>query len=143
LDKAEAKIADALNDDFNTPEAMAALYEVMRLFNNLCRTPGKVNPEQQAVAEVYWPWLKRQGEIMALFQEEPVAFLKTLDDMILKKRGLTRESIEQLVVERSRARTEKNYSRSDELRAELTKMGVLVADTAAGSSWEVDKTQLQ
>jgi cysteinyl-tRNA synthetase len=143
LVKAETKMAEALDDDFNTPEAMAALYEVMRLFNNLCRTPGKVKPEQQAVAEVYLPWLKRQGEIMALFQEEPIAFLKTLDDMILNKRGLTRENIDQLVVERSRARQEKNYARSDELRAELTKMGVLVADTAAGSSWEVDKTQLQ
>lgn len=139
---AEEKITSALNDDFNTPEVMAAFYEVMRLFNNLCRTPGKVKPEQQAVAEVYGAWMKKQGELMALFQEEPAQFLQKLDDMILRKRGINRDRIDQLVGERTKARTEKNYSRSDELRNELTNMGVLVQDSVEGSSWEVDKTRL-
>jgi cysteinyl-tRNA synthetase len=142
LQKAEKKIGESLDDDFNTPELMAALYEVMRLYNSICRLPGKVKAEQQAVAEVYGAWLKKQGEVAALFQEEPEAFLGTLDDMILRRRGLARESISQLVSERAKARLEKNYSRSDELRAEITKMGVLLQDTPDGSTWEVDKTQL-
>jgi len=142
LEKAEAKIADALNDDFNSPEVVAALFEVMRLFNNLCRTPGKAKPEQKAIAEVYTPWLKRQAEVMALLQEEPAGFLKTLDDMLLKKRGLQREQIEVIVNDRVQARLNKDYAKSDELRAELTKMGVMIADSAEGSSWEVDKTHL-
>lgn len=142
LDTAERKITEAFDDDFNTPEVMAALYEVMRLFNSLCRTPGRVQPLQQAVAEVYLAWLRSKGEIMALFQEEPHAFLEKLDDMILKRRGLQRDAINNLVRERALARTEKNYARSDELRAELGKMGVLVQDSPEGSTWEVDKTHL-
>lgn len=100
----------ALNDDFNTPEVMAAFFEIMRLFNNICRVPGKVKPEQQAVAEVYFSWLKSHGTILALFQEEPVAFLSKLDDMILRRRGVTRENIDAVVLDRARARQEKLLS---------------------------------
>jgi cysteinyl-tRNA synthetase len=94
------------------------------------------------VAEVYAAWLKKHGQIMALFQENAAPFLETLDDMILTKRGVTRNSIDQLVSERWKARQEKNYARSDELRGELSKLGVLVQDSAEGSNWEVDKTHL-
>ncbi len=139
---ADQKVTEALNDDFNTPEAMAAFYELMHIFNSLCRTPGKVKPEQVAVAEVYYSWLRKQGELMALFQEEPHTFLRSLDDMILNRKKLDRAQIEVLVAERAKARQEKNYARSDELRLELTRMGVLVQDSAEGSVWEVDKSQL-
>ena len=139
---ADHKMTAALNDDFNTPEVMATFFEVMRIFNNLCRAPGQVKPEQQAIAEVYSAWLKNHGEIMALFQEEPVRFLNTLDDMILRKRGLQSESINQMVADRAQARLDKNYLRSDELRSELSKMGILVQDGPEGSTWEVDKTYL-
>ncbi|OFZ12079.1 MAG: cysteine--tRNA ligase [Bdellovibrionales bacterium RBG_16_40_8] len=139
---ADEKIALSLDDDFNTPEVMAAFYEVMRVFNNLCRVPGKIKPDQQAIAEVYFAWLRKQAELMAIFQEEPITFLHKLDDMILRRRGLARENIDKTVAARTRARIEKNYALSDELRDELNKMGVLVQDAPEGSTWEVDKTRL-
>jgi cysteinyl-tRNA synthetase len=142
VSKADEKITAAFDDDFNTPEVMAAFYEVMKMFNTICRTAGKMKPEQQAVAEVYYSWLKKHGEIMALFQEEPQSFLRTLDDMLLRKKELNRDQIDQMVTSRAQARVEKNYARSDELRAELTKMGVQVQDSADGSTWEVDKTSV-
>ena len=142
LEVADKKFAAALDDDFNTPEVMAALFEVMRIFNQLCRKPGPAKPEQQAISEVYFSWLKKHGELLALFQEEPKSFLKTLDDMILGRRGVERQKIDALVAERKKVREEKNYSRSDEIRDELAKMGILVQDTASGSVWEVDKTHL-
>lgn len=139
IDSATDKIGEALDDDFNTPEAMAQFYEVMRLFNNLCRTPGKVKPEQQAIAEVYYHWLRNQAAVMALFNEEPQGFLKTLDDMFLKRKGLSREKIDGLVHERATARANKDFAKSDELRKALTDMGIAVQDTAQGSTWEVAK----
>ena len=71
LHHADHKIAEALDDDFTMPEVMAEFYEVMRMYNNLCRKPGKPKPEQVAVAETFYHWLRSKGEIMALFQEEP------------------------------------------------------------------------
>jgi cysteinyl-tRNA synthetase len=140
ISDAEAKIATSLDDDFNTPGVMAAFYEVMRVFNSICRVPGKVKPEQQAVAEVYLSWMIKQGQIMALFQEEPVSFLRLLDDMLLKRKNISRDDIEVKVKARSEARAVKDFKKSDDLRAELTAMGISVQDSVDGSSWEVDKS---
>lgn len=139
LEKADTEFAEALDDDFNTAKAFAELYEVMRLFNTLCRKPGKVTPEQQAVADAFVHWMKRKGEVLALFQEEPTSYLRSLDDMLLKKKGVERQQVDELVTERTKVRTEKNYKRSDEIRDQLLHMGIQIKDTTAGTQWEVDK----
>jgi cysteinyl-tRNA synthetase len=140
LEEATDKIGQALDDDFNTPEVMAQFFEIMRLFNGLCNKPGKVTPEQQAIAQVYFHWLKENASVMALFKEEPVQFLKTLDDMLLAKKNITRESVDALVNERAQARVNKDFAKSDELRKKLAELGIAVQDTATGSQWEVAKT---
>lgn len=139
IDEASDKWSRALDDDFNTPEAMTALYEVMRLFNQLARTPGKITPEKKALAEVFYHWMRSQGALMALFQEEPVTFLRDLDDRLLAKRGLRRTEVDQLVAMRSEARQRKDFAESDRLRAELGQMGIAVQDSAQGTDWEVQK----
>ena len=139
IDAANKGIEEALNDDFNTPEVVARFFEVMRLFNNMCRTPGKAKPEQKAIAEVYFHWLRDKGQVMALFQEPPSEFLRQLDDMLLRKSGVSRSEVDQIVGERMRARTEKNFALADELRAKLTSMGIAVLDSALGTEWEVHK----
>lgn len=137
---AEEKIEAALNDDFNTPEVMAQFFEVMRVYNSLVRKPGKVTPQMGAVAETYYHWLRSKGELMALFNEEPESFLLSLDDLLLKKKSLSRAEIDGLVEERIQARSEKNYQRSDEIRDKLKALGVAVQDTPEGTLWEVDKS---
>ncbi len=139
LAEADDKIKKALDDDFNTPEVMAQFYEIMRTFNGLCRTPGKVKPEQQAIAETYFHWLKDKASVMALFKEDAAQFLVTLDDMLLAKKELTRDKINALVSERAQARANKDFAKSDELRNKLVELGISVQDSAAGSQWEVSK----
>lgn len=139
VDAANQGIEEALNDDFNTPEVMARFFELMRLFNNMCRTPGKARPEQKAIAEVYFHWLRDKGQLLALFQEPPARFLRELDDMLLKKSGVARADVDKLVEERMAAREQKNFGRADELRAKLTAMGIAIMDSQAGTEWEVHK----
>lgn len=139
INEADAGIERALDDDFNTPEVIARIYEVVRLYNNLARTPGKVTPDKRAAAEVFRHWLKNQGSLMALFQENPAEYLRILDDMLLKGKGLERGAIDQLVSARSRARAEKNWAESDRLRDELAAKGIAVQDSPDGTTWEVAK----
>jgi len=139
IEAADKGIEEALNDDFNTPEVIARFFEVMRLFNNMCRTPGKAKPEQKAIAEVYFHWLRDKGGLMALFQEPPAQFLRELDDMLLKKLGVARDAVDQVVEERMKARLEKDFARADELRGKLTQMGIAIMDSASGTEWEVHK----
>src|SRR5690606_27903318 len=109
LDAADQAITKALNDDFNTPEVLASWFEMMRLFNNICRVPGKVTPEKKAVAEVYFHWLRDRAQVMALLQEPPAEFLRQLDDLLLEKKNLKRSDIDALVASRTEARQNKNF----------------------------------
>jgi cysteinyl-tRNA synthetase len=139
LDTAKAGVESALDDDFNTPEALARLFEVIRTFNNTVRTPGPVTPKKAAVAKAFLQWTGWLGNLMSLFAENPADFLRFLDDMLLKQKKLERASIDALVQERTQARQNKDFSRSDELRKQLTEMGIAVQDGPQGSEWEVQK----
>jgi cysteinyl-tRNA synthetase len=138
LQAANQGMDTALDDEFNTPEAFARVFEVVRQFNLLTRMP-KLTPEKQAAAFQFLDWIRGRGELMALFQEPPRQFLRFLDDMLLKKHDLKREDIDRLVAERSSARAAKNFQRADELRTQLTTLGISVHDLAHGSEWEVAK----
>lgn len=133
------KIKEALNDDLNTPEAFARVFEVIRAFNAQVKRGMKPNPAVSGKAVALQSFILRFGKLMSLFQEPAQAFLATVDDMLLKKKGLDRAQIDQLVSARAEARAQKDFKRSDELRDQLVQMGISVSDTPAGSEWEVAK----
>ncbi|MCB0357566.1 MAG: cysteine--tRNA ligase, partial [Bdellovibrionales bacterium] len=139
IDKVHRHFEEAMNEDFNTAEAISHLFELVRAFNSLVRKP-KFVPEHRAAAEAFLPLLKDLGSCLALFQEKPSTFLKTLDDMLLAKKNLKREDIDTLVAQRTVARDSKNWSEADRLRNELTAMGIALQDGNEGTNWEVDKS---
>lgn len=139
LESAAKAIEDALNDDFNTPEMFAAMYNVVRSFNAQVRLGAKVTADVLKTALAFRDWLMKQGELLSLFQEPPAEFLRLLDDMLLTQKGLERMKIDQLVLERNAVRTAKDFKKSDELRDQLIAMGIALQDTAQGTFWEVAK----
>lgn len=138
-DEAWTKIAEALNDDFNTPEAFARVFEVIRAFNGQVKRGMKENPALLGKCQALKDLIARFGVLSALFQEQPQQFLVTLDNMLLEQKKLERKDIDQLVAERSQARANKDFAKSDELRKKLTDLGISVSDTPSGSEWEVTK----
>ncbi len=139
LNDAWKKAEESLDDDFNTPEAFAALFEVIRVFNSQVKRGMPISPTIQARAQAFLDFARKVGKPMALFQEEPGQFLTTLDDMLLRKMNLKRLEIDKVVKERSEARLNKNFKKSDELRDKLSAMGISVMDYPGGSFWEVTK----
>lgn len=138
-DEAWTKITEALNDDFNTPEAFARIFEVIRAFNGQVKRGLKENPAILGKCQVLKDFVARFGKLTALFQEDPQQFLITLDNMLLEQKQLARKDVDQIVAERAQARANKDFAKSDELRKKLTELGISVADTASGSEWEVTK----
>ncbi len=133
------KVEVAMNHDFGTPDAFAAMFEVVRQFNSQVRRGLKVNPSLQAKAFAFKGFILKIGKILSLFQEPAQDFLIQLDDMLLEKMNLKRTDIDQIVAERTQVRAEKNFAKSDELRDKLTQLGISVSDTTTGSYWEVTK----
>ncbi|HEY8269592.1 MAG TPA: cysteine--tRNA ligase [Pseudobdellovibrionaceae bacterium] len=137
--EAWTKVSEALNDDFGTPNAMAALFEVVRQFNTQVKRGIKPNPAVLGKAQSFLNFVRKLGALMAMFQEPANGFLLKLDNMLLEKMNLQRAAVDQLVAERSQARADKDFAKSDEYRKKLTELGISVSDTPEGSFWEVTK----
>ena len=119
----EEKFHAAMNDDFNTPGALAVLFELARDIN-------KLREDDTATAAPLGAALRRLGGVLGLLQHDPQAFLRggAAD-------GLSDAQIEALIVRRSEARQNKNWAESDRLRDELKAQGVILEDTAGRTTW--------
>lgn len=133
------EVNKALEDDLNTPTALAAIFTGIRYFNEL-KNKAKDVSSLVAPAQQLQQITLKYGKMMSLFQEPPEAFLNELDDIFLKKHKVKREDVDQLLVERTLARKNKNFKRADEIRQQLLQMNIEVKDSESGSTWETIKT---
>lgn len=139
LKKAEIDIVSAFNDDFATPKAFAIFFSLLNAFQKIIEDKKIPIEEQAFCAKKYFLFFKKYAELLSLFQEEPISFLKNLDDRLLEKKNLNRKQIDQLVEKRSLARKNKDFKTADQLRKQLDDMGIEIRDTAQSSEWEVKK----
>ena len=137
LSLAKTKLTQALDDDFNTREALAQVFEVVREFNRLDLLKKIAKPQTRDMAQAFVDWLKDLSGVMALFSRPPEEFLKTLDDIWLREHNLERAFIDGLVAKRQEARLAKDFPQADRLRDELAHLGIDVHDSASDTTWEV------
>jgi cysteinyl-tRNA synthetase len=120
-----ARFRDALDDDFNTPEALAVMQGVAKNLN-LSKAAG-----DGAKAAVAAATLRAVGEVLGILQQDPDAYLKRSVD----KEGLSDAEVEALLAARQAARAAKNFAESDRIRAQLAAAGVLIEDRAGRTEW--------
>ena len=137
--EADKKIEAALNDDFNSPEVIANIFDIVRAFNAMNLIKKKRNASNKATAKYFYDWVTGHGKLMAMFTEDPNQFLRELDDILIREKNIDIHKVESLMAERNKAREEKNFSRADEIRDELTRMGIMIMDGVEGRGWELDK----
>ncbi|WP_210514103.1 cysteine--tRNA ligase [Hymenobacter terricola] len=116
-----AKPAEFLNDDLNTPRAMAALFDLLKRFNTLAANPAalaEVGPEALAAAAgTYRTFVQ---DVLGL-RDEPRANAEQLLDLTLSFY--------------SEAKADKAYDKVDVIRAALKSQGIVIKDTKAGVEW--------
>ncbi|MCL1092057.1 cysteine--tRNA ligase [Shewanella profunda] len=117
-----AKFKAAMDDDFNTPEAYSVLFDMVREINRLKLT-------DMAQASALAVTLKQLADVLGLLSQEPEAFFQGggSDDEVAE--------IETLIVERNRARTEKDWAAADVARNRLDALGVVLEDGPSGTTW--------
>ena len=113
-----ARFKAAMDDDFNTPEAFAVLFD---LANEVNKT-GSL--ETAAI-------LKSLSGMLGLLERSPETFLQG----VVSADGYTSEKIEALIASRLEARRAKNFAESDRVRQELLQNGVVLEDTPQGTTW--------
>jgi cysteinyl-tRNA synthetase len=115
-----------MDDDFNTPEALAVLFELARQINRL----RSQNLEEAGACAAI---LRKLATVLGLLQQDPASYLQSIQSID----ETLRVKIEQLVIERVTARKNKDWARADQVRAELIALGVSLEDTAEGTLWRL------
>ena len=111
----------AMNDDFNTPEAIAVLFD-------LASEANRTNDTRYAAL------LKSLGGILGLMQQPPQQFFQQSTGS--QKNELAQTAIEQLIQQRLQARQEKNFAKADALRQQLSEKGIILEDSPKGTTWK-------
>ncbi len=125
----------AMDDDFNTGGAIGELFEVVHALNRFANelTPDP-NPEMTGRLAEYRAGmvvLKELSQILGLFQRQAAAVQSTGDSLTAPLMGL-------LIDLRARLRKEKNFALADEIRKQLTDLGVTLEDRADGTRWRIE-----
>lgn len=107
----------AMEDDFNTADAIAAVFDLVKFANT---TAGAEGSKEYAAA--LYELLVKLTDVLGLIVE--------------KKEEILDEEIEALIAERQAARKAKNFARADEIRDELAAKGIVLLDTREGVKWK-------
>jgi cysteinyl-tRNA synthetase len=138
LTEADKSITLALNDDFNTADYIAQIFEVVRAFNSLRLSSKKITPAAKATAKAFSNWVGEYGQLAALFSEPPSEFLIKMDDLLLEQKKIDRAQVEALILSRNQARENKDFTLSDKIRDQLAEMGIELFDGQhSGRGWSV------
>ncbi len=115
IQKLVRKFEDAMEDDFNTADAVSAIFEIVRVSNSTVKDSGSAYAKEvlktmESLCGVLGIETKRQQEILD-------------------------KEIEALIEERNAARKERNFARADEIRNQLLEQGIILKDTREGVKW--------
>jgi cysteinyl-tRNA synthetase len=120
-EKYGARFKAAMDDDFNTALALSVLSDVRQALN-------KAHEEEQLEQQHYFAGLLVScGEVLGLFQQDADTFLAGNSDDTAK--------IENLITQRDLARADKDWPKADQVRNELTEMGLVLEDAAGKTTW--------
>jgi cysteinyl-tRNA synthetase len=123
----------AMDDDFNTPEALAVLFDLAREINRL-------RAEDASAAAGIAAELRQLAEVLGILQDDPDSYLKggvsrTATASLSAVVVWSDEKIDDLIRQRSEARKGKQWAEADRIRDVLAAAGVLLEDGPGGTTW--------
>ncbi|NNE69388.1 MAG: cysteine--tRNA ligase [Rhodothermales bacterium] len=117
------RIQQALCDDLNTPEALTAVIEGLKLIHGMSKGLNR------ASADAGVAWLNHVNDLLGIIHPETPEATETEEDP-------EAAGIEALLRERTEARESRDFARADAIREQLTSMGIEIMDSAEGSTWK-------
>lgn len=117
VDELVAKFEAAMDDDFNTADAVSAIFELVKLANSTANEEST-----RAYAELLAGTIEKLSDVLGIITERKAEMLDS--------------EVEELIAARQQARKEKNFALADEIRQKLLDMGIVLEDTREGVKWK-------
>ena len=117
VDELVAKFETAMDEDFNTADAVSAIFELVKLANSTANEEST-----RAYAELLAGTIEKLSDVLGIITERKAEVLDS--------------EVEELIAARQRARKEKNFALADEIRQKLLDMGIVLEDTREGVKWK-------
>lgn len=134
LDTEMAEVADnsdyqqrfeaAMDDDFNTADALAVLFDLTRELN-------RAKDERSADVPSLATLLKNLANLIGLLETDAAEYLKSS----VSEGGISDRNVEQKIAQRQQAKTDKNWALADKIRDQLTDVGIILEDGPEGTRW--------
>jgi len=123
------RFAEVMDDDFNTPAALALLAELRKDISR------RVDAGEQDEADSLASLLVELGGVLGILQQDADGWLKRSRPGSEAEGGLSDEQIESLIAQRNAAREARNWGEADRIRDQLKDAGVVLEDGAGGTGW--------
>ena len=117
VDELVAKFEAAMDDDFNTADAVSAIFELVKLANSTANEESS-----RAYAELLAGTIEKLSDVLGIITERKAEVLDS--------------EVEELIAARQQARKEKSFALADEIRQKLLDMGIVLEDTREGVKWK-------
>lgn len=138
LDSLRQRYEYAMDNDFNTAQAVGLLFDAVKTLNKITRAlpanpaADDVTTLRRAAAD-----LRELGGILGLLGQDPAAYVAAKKQALLDRLDISVGEIEELIARRSEARKNRDWATSDAIRDKLLGYGIELQDSQEGTAWDV------
>ncbi len=129
----------AMNDDFNSARALAAVFEAVKK-GNKCLDEANDAPsnEDKRLLNMMHSDIKAISNILGIFMMRPAAYFAAKKEKGMADKDIDPAMVENLIAQRAAARKEKNFARADDIRDQLQAMNIVLEDGPEGTVWRFE-----
>ena len=140
LNSLEQRFIQAMDNDFNTAQALGHLFDGAKTINKIIRNlAGNQHPADLALLDQSAEIIGRFATVIGILKENPIEFLDRQKEAILAGIDIDLQTIEQLIAQRNEARANKDWGLSDQIRDQLLAKSIELMDGPDGTSWDVKR----
>ncbi|MCK5096877.1 MAG: cysteine--tRNA ligase, partial [Desulfobacteraceae bacterium] len=123
----------AMNDDFNSARAIASVFDSVKQGNKLLDENG---PAQDL--NIVYSDLRKMGKLLGILLLKPSEYFEQKNKKVIEEQSIDPQEIDRLIVERNKARANKDFAKADEIRDQLQAMNIVLKDGPEGTTWKTE-----
>ena len=138
LDKLKNRLQAAMDNDFNTAQALGYIFDSVKTVNKICANlQASLNSANKKILTDSAETILDFMHILGLINQSPITYTEEKQAKLIATLDMSPNEIETLILERNQARRDKNWEKADEIRDTLLKHNVEMKDGDSGTTWLV------